>query len=894
MKKLIFNGKSSEDLGVVIQNTPNYSYPERDIETTHIPGRNGDIVIDNKCYKNIQRQYNLAKCNFQINGFSYNTESLVSWLTEPRGKYCRLEDDYDPEVYRLAYYNEGTSVVNYFDQALAVSVTFNCKPQRYLKSGEIPIRYTGNEAIIVNPTVYDSLPKIKMEGIPNDQSKVYLITILDNDGNETSSLSFSKIDNGYFYIDSDTQNCYDDLGDINEKVGLNGNEFPILKPKTNKIKVASYETVNSNIPQYNSVIQKAQNVVKSEYKTFDILVDDNQDRRNIQPYKSLISKAQEVYEAKSYQTYAEEIGYSYKFNSFNTLLKNFGQQVAFNGKYDKNILSSYDWFNADKSTDNEIYTAKDGFFMTSDTNSTIKFIHSGEKILSVNVNGNNSITYYESKDGNLAIQYTDIPVDDNGNKWVDYEIKYVNGKPTQLIYKAMQNGYYWTDKTWWLGKAKWRYCNAGDILTTLAWNTSSKAFMNTEGLSVSTTTTYLYKFMPVDSNKNIMQYEKIYDEISDITHNVYFKVSDVSSGTLTDKSLGSISVTATKAGYFKMVHGNKEYDEVIWAHYNVGDQIGGEYLKGTEPFTIYYIEAAPEYEYKSDDDKSFPNWLNKRPITIISGTNCEDDKSLLNAKLITFKVKEGSNYRIEYLDKDNNTVKNEFVRINSGDILKTKKKDSNEYVYEISVSSSFWVAKLDKVPEENEHKRLYRYSNDTQEVEPPEWLDVEYAIDEKKKSESKAKEEDYTAIYYHVNRAGYYRFNSNPAWQQFTENDITGKETKDKPILFTTGFKDNSDIYYMEELPKYEDYGGYKLHEYLEYNIIKVLGNPTEVEIKIKEGGEGYYRVNYDSDWKWFKSGSTLFKATVNQVTTIYRLVEDQTVDLSEMKIEITPNWWIL
>lgn len=892
MKKLIFNGKSSEDLGVVIQNTPNYSYPERDIETTHIPGRNGDIVIDNKCYKNIQRQYSLAKGYFLTKGFNPNANSLVSWLTEPRGKYCRLEDDYDPDVYRLASYNEGASVINYYDQALVANVKFNCKPQRYLKSGEIPVQYAGNEAVIVNPTVYDSLPKIKIEGIPDDQSKVYLLTVLDSDENETSSVNFSKVENGHLYIDSDTQNCYDDLGDINEKIGLNGNDFPKLKPKTNKIKVASYETINGNIPQYNSVIQKAQQIVKSEYKTFDILVDDKQDQRNIQPYKTLISKAQEVYDAKSYQAYAEEIGYSYKFESFNTLLKNYGQQVTFNGNYDKNILSSYVWFDAVKSTANEIYAAKDGFFMTSDTYSTIVFIPSGGKILSVNTNGNNSITYYEAKNRELAIQYIDIPLDDNGQPWIGYEIKYIDGKPTQLMYIAKQKGYYWTDKTWWLGKAKWRYCDAGTVLTTLAWNTSSKAFMNTEGLSISTTTTYTYKFVPMDENNNIIQYEDIYDEDTQTEHNVYFKVEDVSAVTKTDKSLGTISVSATKSGFFKMVHGKNEYDDINWVYYEAGKQIGGENLKGTEPFSIYYIEQAPEYEYNEDDDKAFPNWLGKRPITMVSSEIKDDNSSLLNAKTIMFYVKSDSNYRIEYLDKENNTVKSEFTFVSNGSILPIKNKDINEY--KASVSSSFWVDKLVDVPEENVHKRLYRYPDNTQKIEPPEWLDVEYVIDEKKQSDPKAKEEDYTTISYHVNQAGYYKFNSNPAWQQFTESDIAGKETKDKPVLFTTGFMDNSDIYYMNELPKYEDYGGYDLHEYLEYNVIKVLGNPTEVEIKIKEGGEGYYRVNYDSDWKWFKSGSTLTKATVNQITTIYRLVEDQTVDLSEMKIEIIPNWWIL
>ncbi len=33
----------------------------RDVSVTHIPGRNGDLIVDNGCYKNVTRTYALAK-----------------------------------------------------------------------------------------------------------------------------------------------------------------------------------------------------------------------------------------------------------------------------------------------------------------------------------------------------------------------------------------------------------------------------------------------------------------------------------------------------------------------------------------------------------------------------------------------------------------------------------------------------------------------------------------------------------------------------------------------------------------------------------------------------------------------------------------------------------------
>jgi len=566
MKKLKFNGVSTEELGVVIQNTPSYSYPERDMETTHIPGRNGDIVIDNNCYKNVARQYNLAKGYFQTKGFSPNANTLVSWLTSSKGKYCRLEDDYDPEVYRLAMYNEGASITNFFDEALSAVVSFNCKPQRFLKSGEFPVKYTGNKAIINNPTAYDSLPKIKMENIPDDM-RVYMLTILDKDGNETSSISFSNIDNEYFYIDSEKQNCYDNENDINEKIGLNGNDFPVLKPQENTLKIASYKDTIGSISAYKDVIQKTYEMIKSEYKTFDILVSDIQDRRMIKPYNSLINSASENYESKSYQAYAENVGEVYTFESFNTMLKNYSQQFNINADYDSAAASAYDWIDVSKSYQSGqqivICAKHDGFFLTNKSNGKIIFVEAGKEILNTTVSSTNSITYYPTEYGQISIKYNDLPVDEFGNPtWINYDIEYDpnDNSPIKLMFVALENGYYWTDKTWFLGKAKWRYCLKGEILSTLAWDTSSKAFKNVEGLSLSSTTTYKYKFLKSDIKGKLNQYEDYYDEIADETHMVYFEVTDVSN----DYDLSKIKLTATKAGYFKMVYGNNKESNVNW------------------------------------------------------------------------------------------------------------------------------------------------------------------------------------------------------------------------------------------------------------------------------------------------------------------------------------------
>ena len=53
---VIFNGISSKDLHIQVQTEPDYDFPEKDYNVTHVPGRNGDIVIDQGSWQNVSRK----------------------------------------------------------------------------------------------------------------------------------------------------------------------------------------------------------------------------------------------------------------------------------------------------------------------------------------------------------------------------------------------------------------------------------------------------------------------------------------------------------------------------------------------------------------------------------------------------------------------------------------------------------------------------------------------------------------------------------------------------------------------------------------------------------------------------------------------------------------------
>ena len=167
MGKIIFDGKSSDNYGIVVEVLPDYSSAEKNVEFIDIPGKNGQIAIDNGTYKTVERKYNIACGKDAPNEFKSSAKAISQWLNRGIG-FCRLEDSYEPEIYRMAVYSGPTDISNIYGMAGRAEITFTCQPERYLKSGDIPIKLdvsvgeTDNSIFIKNGTEYTSKPLIKI------------------------------------------------------------------------------------------------------------------------------------------------------------------------------------------------------------------------------------------------------------------------------------------------------------------------------------------------------------------------------------------------------------------------------------------------------------------------------------------------------------------------------------------------------------------------------------------------------------------------------------------------------------------------------------------------------------------------------------------------------------
>ena len=131
------NGRSSADWGIVASKDNGFDAPERDVSAIEVPGRNGELHIDNGRWRNIDVTYN--DCVIERD-FTERFGDFRAYCARQRG-YQRLEDTFHPDEYRLADMTKGIKVssVGTRYNSGKFDLTFNCKPQRFLKSGEEPI-----------------------------------------------------------------------------------------------------------------------------------------------------------------------------------------------------------------------------------------------------------------------------------------------------------------------------------------------------------------------------------------------------------------------------------------------------------------------------------------------------------------------------------------------------------------------------------------------------------------------------------------------------------------------------------------------------------------------------------------------------------------------------------
>lgn len=217
MSVIVWTGVRSDSCGIVVERYPDQSGPARRFEVLQIPGRNGDLYIDSGAFDNYMQNYEVY-FNANKEKTPSGARAVRSWLQSPIG-YQRLEDSYDPDFFRMAYYTGPSTIENVMNLFGRATISFNCKPQRWRKDGEVVSAFWEPGAIYND--LFPSLPLIKVVGSGAGILSVGGVTI-----------RISEIDE-YVVIDCDLQDAYKDTQNKNSTISLDS--FPVLNHGENVI-----------------------------------------------------------------------------------------------------------------------------------------------------------------------------------------------------------------------------------------------------------------------------------------------------------------------------------------------------------------------------------------------------------------------------------------------------------------------------------------------------------------------------------------------------------------------------------------------------------------------------------------------------------------------------------
>lgn len=204
-----FNGRSSDDFRLIVQRYPDVIIPTRKNEKVSVPGRNGDILIQQDAWENVVQRYEFYVSAEQTR-LTPITHKIAEWLCV-KG-YQKLEDSYFLDTFRLAAFNGGLEISNILNRFGRATIEFDCRPQRFYKFGDF-FSDAVNGGKLQNPSPFTAKPILLVSG-----SGEASITINDN------TLELEDCD---ITIDCETMQAYKD--GVSKNGTVSGNFFELPK-----------------------------------------------------------------------------------------------------------------------------------------------------------------------------------------------------------------------------------------------------------------------------------------------------------------------------------------------------------------------------------------------------------------------------------------------------------------------------------------------------------------------------------------------------------------------------------------------------------------------------------------------------------------------------------------
>ncbi len=211
--------QSLKDCGLYIEKRPARIKPRRDVTAHQIPGRDGDVYIDNGRWESVPQRYQVGCSNIDR-----YIDKINEMLCQPG--MLKLSDSYDNTVYRKAMCINSMEFTEDLLNFGHATIEFICDPFRYLAEGDTTMQLA--EGVITNPTEFDALPLIIIS--TSGQFTIHL---------NSKSYTFEDL-SGLYYVDCEALKIYKGRNNCNSVALFD--EFPVLTPGENTISFTSTST----------------------------------------------------------------------------------------------------------------------------------------------------------------------------------------------------------------------------------------------------------------------------------------------------------------------------------------------------------------------------------------------------------------------------------------------------------------------------------------------------------------------------------------------------------------------------------------------------------------------------------------------------------------------------
>lgn len=240
MNSFTYNGVNSLDMGLRIENKNVFSAPKYEMVFQSIPGRDGDIILPNGRYQNVQLTYSVFLPAKTLTELQEKLTAVKAWLFTEPDRYHELRDTYDTKTFRKAVINTQLDITDQLNKIGVFTISFSCLPYKYLNSGFDPINIQNSPYTLTNPTVFTAKPQIRVNG--NGEGRLFI-----NGSLRQTPLDFVNLD-GYIELDCEQMSVSKGTQPMNDQV--EGNSFPVLYPGANSIIFSGGITSVTFIPRW--------------------------------------------------------------------------------------------------------------------------------------------------------------------------------------------------------------------------------------------------------------------------------------------------------------------------------------------------------------------------------------------------------------------------------------------------------------------------------------------------------------------------------------------------------------------------------------------------------------------------------------------------------------------